>query len=66
MADLNWKYKIIPKLLNKSEIKFTHEYCKQKHIKNTNSFDELFNNCADTGCGLKIFDRKIFYPTVWV
>ena len=49
MANLNWKYKIIPKLLNKSEIKFTHEYCKQKHIKNTNSFDELFNNCADTG-----------------
>ena len=48
MADLNWKYKIIPKLLNKSEVKLTHEYCKQKHINNTDTFDE-FQNCAATG-----------------
>ena len=30
MADLNWKYKIIPKLFKQSRSKLTHEYCKQK------------------------------------
>jgi len=48
MADLNWKYKIIPKLLNDVELKLAHEYCKEKHITNTNNFDEVQNNCGDT------------------
>ena len=48
MADLNWKYKIIPKLFNSNELKITHEYCKQRHNLNTNSFDEIQNNCGDT------------------
>ena len=48
MANLNWKYKIIPKLLNDVELKLAHEYCKEKHITNTNNFDEMQNNCGDT------------------
>jgi hypothetical protein len=48
MVNLNWKYKIIPKLLNKFEVKLTHEYCKERHIQNTNNFDETQNNCGDT------------------
>tara|TARA_Y100001938_G_scaffold150354_1_gene240896 strand:- start:313 stop:855 length:543 start_codon:yes stop_codon:yes gene_type:complete len=48
MANLNWKYKIIPKLLNATEIKLAHEYCKERHIKNTDNFDEVQNNCGDT------------------
>ena len=48
MANLNWKYKIIPKLLNKFEVKLTHEYCKERHIQNANNFDETQNNCGDT------------------
>ena len=48
MADLNWKYKIIPKLFNKAELKLAHEYCKEKHLTNTSCFDEMQNNCGDT------------------
>ena len=48
MANLKWKYKVIPKLLNAAELKLAHEYCKQKHITNTYSFDEVQNNCGDT------------------
>ena len=48
MANLNWKYKVIPKLLNATEIKLAHEYCKERHIKNTDNFDEVQNNCGDT------------------
>ena len=48
MATLNWKYKIIPKLLNATEVKLAHEYCIERHINNSSDFDELQNNCADT------------------
>jgi hypothetical protein len=48
MANLKWKYKVIPKLLNGAELKLAHEYCKQKHITNLDSFDEVQNNCGDT------------------
>mgnify|MGYP003114106945 FL=1 len=48
MANLNWKYIVIPKLLNSTEVKLAHEYCKERHIKNTDNFDEKQNNCGDT------------------
>ena len=48
MADLNWKYKIIPKLFNKTELKIAHEYCIQRHLTNRDSFDEVQNICGDT------------------
>lgn len=48
MANLNWKYIVIPKLLNSTEVKLAHEYCKERHIKNTDNFDEVQNNCGDT------------------
>ena len=49
MANLNWKYKLVPKLLNAAEIKLAREYCIEKHITNDSEFDEFQNNCADTG-----------------
>lgn len=48
MANLNWKYIVLPKLLNSTEVKLAHEYCKERHIKNTDNFDEKQNNCGDT------------------
>ena len=48
MANLNWKYIVLPKLLNATEVKLAHEYCKERHIKNTDNFDEKQNNCGDT------------------
>ena len=47
MDSLNWKYKIIPKVLSADEIKLAHSYFKNKHMHNSDSFD-YNQNCADT------------------
>jgi len=44
----NFKYKIIPNLLDEKEIFLLKEYCKNKHIGNQKNFDINQNNCGDT------------------
>ena len=44
----DFKYKLIPKLLDDKEIFLLKEYCKNKHINNQNNFDLIQNNCGDT------------------
>ena len=42
----DFKYKLIPKLLDEKEIFLLKEYCKNKHINNQNNFDLIQNNCG--------------------
>ena len=59
MADLNWKYKIIPKLFNKAELKLAHEYCKEKHLTNTSCFDEMQNKISKNSRYYFDFERGL-------
>ena len=36
MADIDWKYKIIPKIFNSEELDILKEYTKIKHFSNIN------------------------------
>jgi|SRR5210317_1467091 len=48
MADLNWKYKIIPKVFNSNELDILKEYTKRKHFLNRTNFDMVQSNNYDT------------------
>jgi hypothetical protein len=48
MANLNWKYKIIPKIFSSKELKILNYYCKAKHFSNQENFDIDQNNNGDT------------------
>ena len=48
MADLNWKYKIVPKIFSSKELKILNYYCKVRHFSNQRNFDIDQNNNGDT------------------
>ena len=48
MADIDWKYKIIPKIFNSEELDILKEYTKIKHFSNINNFDQVQSNNCDT------------------
>ena len=48
MADIDWKYKIIPKIFNSKELDILKEYTKIKHFSNINNFDQVQSNNCDT------------------
>jgi len=48
MANLNWKYKIVPKIFNSKELNILNDYCKSRHFYNQTSFDTDQNNNGDS------------------
>mgnify|MGYP003134315764 FL=1 len=48
MADLNWKYKIVPKIFSSKELKILNHYCKARHFSNQKNFDTTQNNNGDS------------------